>query len=60
MKIFIYLWPYLTQLFVESEMFVKRIVEKIKTRFFAKQPFFRVSCRLWDNVGKYGIAGQTI
>jgi len=40
-------------------MFQTKVVEKIKTRILCSVTFFfRKSCRLSDNVGKYGTAGQ--
>jgi len=39
-------------------MFQTKVVQKIKTHILGSVPFFRKSCRLWDNVGKYGRAGQ--
>jgi len=40
-------------------MFQTKFVDKIKTHFvFTSFFFFRKSCRLWDNVGKYCTAGQ--
>ena len=33
-------------------------VQKIKTHFVFSKVFSRKSCRLCDNVGKYGSAGQ--
>jgi hypothetical protein len=35
-----------------------KVVEKIKTDFMLNNFFFRKSCRLWDNVEKYGRARQ--
>jgi hypothetical protein len=35
-----------------------RVVEKIKTHILCSIKFFRKSCRLLDNVEKYGRAGQ--
>jgi len=35
-----------------------KVVEKIKTHILCPMTFFRKSCRLWDNVEKYGTAGQ--
>jgi hypothetical protein len=32
--------------------------ENQNTRFMFKNFFFRKSCRLWDNIEKYCIAGQ--
>jgi hypothetical protein len=45
---------YLPEFFLESEMFQMKFVEKIKTL----PPPPRKSCHLWDNVEKYGTAGQ--
>jgi hypothetical protein len=36
-----------------------RVVEKIKTHILCSITYFRKSCRLWDNVEKYGTARQT-
>jgi hypothetical protein len=36
----------------------EKVVEKIKTYILCSLTFFRKSCRLWDNVEKYGTAGQ--
>jgi len=33
-------------------------VEKIKTNISCSLTYFRKSCRLWDNVEKYGRDGQ--
>jgi hypothetical protein len=35
-----------------------KCVEKIKTHILCSMKFFRKSCRLWDNVEKYGRARQ--
>jgi hypothetical protein len=40
-------------------MFHTKVVEEIKTRILYSIEFFRKSCRLCDNVEKYGIARQT-
>jgi hypothetical protein len=39
--------------------FQNKVVEKIKTHILCSITFFRKSCLLWDNVEKYGTAGQT-
>ena len=55
----IHFWSYLTEFFLEWGMFQTKFVDKIKTHFvFTSFFFFRKSCRLWDNVGKYCTAGQ--
>ena len=46
------------QFFIEWEMFEMKIVYKIQTHFVIKFFFFRKSCLLWENVGKYCRAGQ--
>jgi hypothetical protein len=49
---------YLAQYFLEWEIFQTKVVDKIKTHILSSIIFFRKSCRLWDNVEKYGIVGQ--
>ena len=49
-------WSYLTQLFLEWEMTHKSCRENNKKNACSIPS--RNSCRLWDNVGKYGTAGQ--
>jgi hypothetical protein len=39
-------------------MLQTEVVEKIKTHFMVNSFFFRKSCRLGDNVEKYGTATQ--
>jgi hypothetical protein len=58
MKTYVPLW-YLAEFFLESEMFQTKVVEKIKTHILYSVTCFRKSCRLWDNVEKYGTARQT-
>jgi hypothetical protein len=41
-----------------NEKYFRQIVEKIKTHALCSTTFFRKSCRLWDNVEKYGRARQ--
>jgi hypothetical protein len=46
-------------LFLEREMFHKKIAEKIKIHIVRSiNFFFRKSCRSWDNVEKYGRGRQ--
>jgi hypothetical protein len=53
-------WSYLAHVFSEREIFQTKVVEKIKTHILCSVTFFRISCRLWDNVEeKQGRAGQT-
>jgi hypothetical protein len=50
---------YLAQFFSGWEIFQTNVVEKIKTRILCSITFFfRKSCRVWNNVEKYGIARQ--
>jgi hypothetical protein len=59
MKTYAYLWHYLAEFCLELEMFRKNVVGKIKTHILFQVTFvLRKQCRLWDNVGKYGRAGQ--
>jgi hypothetical protein len=58
MKTYAHLWQYLTQFFLEWEMFQTNVVKKIKTHILCSATFSRKSCRLWDNVEKYGAARQ--
>jgi len=52
MKTDIHFWPYLTQFYLEWEMFQTKGVEKIKTHILCLVTLSRKSCRLWDNVEK--------
>jgi hypothetical protein len=58
MKTYVHL--HLTPFFLEWEMFQTKVTEKIKTHILCSITFFRKSCRLWDNVEKYGSARQAI
>ena len=50
--------PFLAQFFIEWEMYQTKSVDEIKTHILCSITFFRQSCRLWENVEKYGRAGQ--
>ena len=54
MKMFRHLWQYLAEFSLEWEMFEIKVLEKIKTHILCSITVFRKSCRLWDNVEKYG------
>jgi len=58
MKISIYFLAYLTQFFLEWEMFQTEVVEKVKTCILYSVTFSWKLCRVWDNVEKYCRAGQ--
>jgi hypothetical protein len=58
MKTNIHLSLFLSQFFLEWEMFQTKVIEKIKTHFMCSNLFFGKSCNLWDNVEKYGRARQ--
>ena len=51
MKMFLHLWQYIAKLFLEWEMFSRKSKH---TFYYIQYIFFRMSCRLWDNVEKYG------
>jgi hypothetical protein len=60
MNTYIHLWQYVAELFWEWEMLQTSVVEKIIPHFLCLVVFFSPkSCRLWDNVEKYGTARQT-
>jgi uncharacterized membrane protein YcfT len=54
MKAFLHLWQYLTEFFLEWEMFQTKVVDKIKTRLLRSVIFFWKSYHLWDNAEKHG------
>jgi hypothetical protein len=56
MKTYVHL--YLAEFFLEWEMFQSKVVGQMKTQILCSITFFRKSCRLWDNVEKYGTARQ--
>jgi hypothetical protein len=58
MKTYAHFWHYFAGFFLEWEMFETQVVEKIKTHILFFDTFFQKSCRLWDNVEKYGTARQ--
>jgi hypothetical protein len=58
MKTFSHFLQYLAKFFLEWEMFQTKVVEKIKTHILRSVTFFRKSFRLWDNVEKFGRAGE--
>ena len=60
MNTFAYLWQYLAEYFLEWEMFQIKFIEKNQHRHLMPDNFFffQKSCRLWDNVEKYGKAKQ--
>jgi len=59
MKTNIHFCSYLAQFFWEWKVFQSNVVENIKTRVTCSVTFFPVILFLWDNVEKYGRAGQT-
>ena len=56
MRIWVHLWSFLAQCFLECEMLQTKPLNKINTEFLFN--FFRRSCRLWDTIVKYSTAGQ--
>jgi hypothetical protein len=58
MKVFLLLWQYLAEFFIQREMFQIKVVEKIKLHILCSVPFFnQKSCCLWE-VKKYGGARE--
>jgi hypothetical protein len=51
-------WSYLVHLFLWWEMSQTNVVEKFETQILCSITMYRKSCRVWDNVEKYGRAGQ--
>jgi hypothetical protein len=58
MKTFSYVRQYLSELFLEWEMFQINVVQKIKIHILCPIPFFRTSCRLLYKVEIYGAARE--
>ena len=53
MKTFSHLTEYLSEFFLEWEIFQINFVEKIKIHILRSVIFFRKSCHLWDNVENF-------
>jgi hypothetical protein len=60
MKTDTHFWSYLSQFFLEWEMFRTKFVEKIKTHILCSVTFIWKSCSLFDNVENYCRAGLAI
>jgi len=58
MKTSIHFLSYLTEIFVEWEMFQTKVGEKIKTHFMLINLFPSKIVHLWDVVEKYGTGRQ--
>jgi hypothetical protein len=58
MNNYVYLWKYLTEFFIEWEIFQIKVVEKIKTHILDSITFPRKSRSLWGNVGNWGRVKQ--
>jgi hypothetical protein len=58
MKNYAHLWQYLAEFFLEWEMFLTKVVDKIKSHILCAITSYRKSCGLWDNVEKFGTARQ--
>ena len=58
MKTFSHLSEYLAEFLLEWEMLQIRALDKIKAHILCSVTYFRKSCRLWDNVEKYGGARE--
>ena len=55
MKADVHLWQYLSEYFVEWEMFQTKVLQNVK--HILSVTFSLKSCRLWDNVENYCRAG---
>jgi hypothetical protein len=55
---YIHLWQYFAQFSLVLKIFQRKVVEKIKAHILCSANFSRKLSRLWDNVEKYGRAGQ--
>ena len=49
-----HLWQYFAEFFFDCEMYQMKVIEEIKTHFMFNNFFPRISCRIWDDVEKYG------
>jgi hypothetical protein len=58
METFSRLWKYLVEFFSECEIFQTKIVKTIKIQVLCSVTLIRRSCRLWDNVEKFGGARE--
>ena len=58
MNTFSHFWQYLAKFFLEWQMFHIKVAYKIKTHILCSITFFREPCSLWDNMEKYGRAGE--
>jgi hypothetical protein len=54
----IHFWLHLTHFFLEWEMFQIKVSEKIKIHILCSIMFIKKLYHLWDNVEKYGTAGE--
>jgi hypothetical protein len=59
MKMYVHLWQYVAEFFIEWAVSYKICRENQNTHLYSIT-FLRKSCRLWDNMEKYGIARQYI
>jgi len=58
MKTDIHFWSYLSEFFLEWEMFHTKVVDKIKTHILCSVTFFFKLCHLYSNMEKYSTARQ--
>jgi hypothetical protein len=58
MKIYIHLWKYLAEFFLEWKMCRTKVIEKIETHILCSVTFYLKSCRFLNNVEKYSRATQ--
>ena len=58
MKIYVHLWWYLSEFFLELEMFQTKVVKKIKKTHLMFNNFFQKLRSAWGTVQKHGRAKQ--
>jgi hypothetical protein len=58
MKTTRHFWSYLSQFFLEWEMFRTEFIEEIRTHILCSITFFKKSCRFWDNVVNAVVQGR--
>jgi len=57
-RLYVDLWKYLPEFFLERQMFQTKVLQKIKTHITCSVHSSWKSCRLWDNLEKYCRTGQ--
>ena len=55
----VHMWSHLSEFLLGWDIYRTKFVENVQTHILCSITFFRKSCRLWNNVEKYGKTGQT-